>query len=160
MEKYIVRKTEIEEMEGLSKTHFLNPSAQRINKSIGDLTGISSFGFHIIEVEPGKCPSEFHVHKFEDECIYILSGTAEVTIGEEVSQVEEGDFVGCRANGEPHKIQNTGSSILKCIVVGARLSHDVADYPNIKKRLFRNGSEPWNLVDIPNVSYPQAGKKA
>lgn len=54
METYIIKKSEIEAMEGLQKTHFLNKNAQRVNKSLGDLTGLTGLGFHIIEVPPGK----------------------------------------------------------------------------------------------------------
>ena len=53
MDKYLITREEIERNEGLKKTHFLNQKAQRINKSLGDLTGLTGFGFHIIEVEPG-----------------------------------------------------------------------------------------------------------
>ena len=52
-DKYIVRAAEIESMAGLNKTHFLNDNAVRVNKSLGDLTGLSGIGVHIIEVEPG-----------------------------------------------------------------------------------------------------------
>ena len=74
MSKYIIRKDEIAEMEGEEKIHFLNPNAVRLNKSLGDLSGITGFGFHIIEVEPGRESTEYHIHKFEDECVYILEG--------------------------------------------------------------------------------------
>jgi uncharacterized cupin superfamily protein len=74
METYIIEKSEIESLEGLKKTHFLNKNAKRTNKSLGDLTGLTGFGFHIIEVPPGKESTEFHVHHFEDECTYVLSG--------------------------------------------------------------------------------------
>ncbi len=53
MEKYIVSKAEIEALKGEKRVHFLNPNAQRLNKSLGDLTGITGFGFHIIEIQPG-----------------------------------------------------------------------------------------------------------
>lgn len=78
--EYIVSKERIEEMEGLDKTHFLNQNAKRINKSLGDLAGLTKLGFHIIEVEPGRDSTEYHAHHSEDECVYILSGEATVTI--------------------------------------------------------------------------------
>ncbi len=159
MDKYIIKQSAIEAMDGVEKEHYLNPNAQRINKSLGDLVGISGFGFHVIEIQPEQESTEYHVHKFEDECVYILSGTAEVTIGGEVFPVAEGDFIGYRANGLPHTMKNTGNRPLKCIVVGQRLDHDVADYPNLNKRLYRNIGQPWELVDIDNVSNPDAGKK-
>lgn len=159
MDKYIIKKTEIESLEGIEKQHYLNPNAQRINKSLGDLTGITGFGFHIIEVPPEKESTEYHVHKFEDECVYILSGIAEVVIGEDSYRVSEGDFIGYRSGGLAHTMKNIGNTLLRCIVVGERLDHDVADYPRLNKRLYRNVGQSWELVNISNVSYPNAGKK-
>ena len=159
MEKYIVTKEEIEAYPGIEKTHFLNGNARRLNKSLGDLTGLSSIGFHIIEVEPGYESTELHLHYHEEECVYILEGEAEATIGDTIYPVKAGDFIGYRAGGEPHKLKNTGSCILKCIVVGQRLDHDVGDYPNLKKRIYRNKGLKWNLVDIKNIDEAVAGKK-
>ncbi len=159
MDKYVITKAEIDDIEGEYKQHFLNPNAERINKSLGDLTGITGLGFHVIEVAPKKESTEFHVHKYEDECIYILSGHAQVTIGDKIFQVQEGDFIGYRAGGLAHTMKNIGPLPLKCIVVGERLNHDVADYPKLNKRLYRNMGQPSDLVDIINVSNPNAAKK-
>ncbi|USG61412.1 cupin domain-containing protein [Sneathiella marina] len=160
MDTYIIKKTEIEAMEGLQKTHFLNENAQRTNKSLGDLTGLTGFGFHIIEVPPGKSSTEFHVHQYEDECTYVLSGKGQVIIGSETHAISEGDFIGYRKAGEAHTMVNSGSDILKCIVVGQRLAHDVGDYPNLGKRIYRNDGLPWDVVDHQHVVNPaDAGKK-
>lgn len=158
-EKYLVTKKEIKEFRGVEKTHFLNQNAQRTNKSLGDLTGLAGFGFHIIEIQPGFESTEFHKHYHEDECVYILEGEAEATIGEETFHVSAGDFIGYRAGGKAHSLQNTGSSVLKCIVVGQRLDHDVGDYPNLQKRIYRHKGLPWNVVDIENITEPAGGKK-
>ena len=52
-DEYIIKSDAIAAMPGLDKTHFLNLNAKRVNKSLGDLTGLTGFGSHIIEVEPG-----------------------------------------------------------------------------------------------------------
>jgi len=111
-------------MAGLEKSHFLNKDAQRSNKSLGDLTGLTGLGFHLIEVPPGKSSTEYHMHYFEDECTYVLSGTGTVTIGDETHAIAAGDFIGYRKGGLPHTMDNTGDEVLKCIVVGERLAHD------------------------------------
>lgn len=160
MDKYFLSKKEIDEYEGIQKTHFLNQNARRVNKSLGDMTGITGFGFHIIEVAPGCETTEMHKHYHEDECVYILQGAAEAYIGDEVFQVGAGDFLGYRAGGLGHALKNTGSEILRCIVVGQRLDNDVADYTRLQKRIYRQKNMPWNLVDISNVLEPTAGKKA
>lgn len=159
MDRYIVKKADIEQMDGLFKQHLLNPQAQRINKSLGDLTGITGFGFHLIEIEPGMDSTEYHVHHFEDECVYVLEGSATAIVGDEEFAIEAGDFIGYRAGGEAHMIINTGKQSLKCIVVGQRLDHDVGDYPKKKKRIYRNAGMRWDLVDLEGIEHPDGGQK-
>ena len=159
MDKYLLKRDEIEAFEGLEKTHFLNDNARRRNKSLGDLTGLEAIGFHIVEIQPGRESTELHVHYFEEECVYVLEGEAEATIGEETCEVRSGDFIGYRAGGKPHKLRNTGADVFKCIVVGQRLDHDVADYPRLGKRIFRNRGMAWNLVSLDSIDQPRAGKK-
>jgi uncharacterized cupin superfamily protein len=160
-DRYLVSGEEIAAMEGLSKTHFLNPQARRINKSLGDLTGLSGIGFHIIEVDPGFETTEHHNHHYEDECVYVLAGSATAYIGDDAVEISAGDFIGYRKGGLAHSIRNTGSETLRCIVVGERLAHDVADYPRLGKRIYRNAGLKWNLVDHARIEEVggNAGKK-
>ncbi|MBV7379457.1 cupin domain-containing protein [Maritimibacter dapengensis] len=156
---YLVKAEEIAAMEGLSKSHFLNDNAQRVNKSLGDVTGLTGIGFHIIEVEPGHETTEFHRHYHEDECVYVLSGTATARIGEDEHDIGPGDFIGYRKGGAAHSILNTGTETLRCIIVGERLSHDVGDYPDKGKRIYRQAGMPWNLVDMDAITEPKGGAK-
>ena len=157
---YLIRANEIAAMEGLKKTHFLNPKAQRINKSLGDMTGLTGMGFHIIEVEPGAETTEYHLHHFEDECIFVLAGTATAVSGEDEHQIGPGDFIGYRKGGLAHTILNTGDEVLRMIVAGQRLAHDVGDYPRKAKRIYRNAGMDWDLVDLDQIEHPNAGAKA
>jgi uncharacterized cupin superfamily protein len=157
MSKYLITSSEIAGMEGIRKVHFRNPNAQRINKSLGDAAGLTGLGFHIIEVEPGRDTTEHHVHHHEDECVYVLSGTATAVIGEESFAIGPGDFIGYRKGGLPHSITNTGAETLRCIVAGERAAHDVGDYPRQNKRIFRNAGMPWNLVDLSAIEEPGGG---
>lgn len=159
MTKCILTKADIEAEEGLSKSHFLNEDALRVNKSLGDLTGITGFGIHLIEVPLGKESTEYHMHYYEDECTYILSGTATVVIGDVRTEVAAGDFIAYPKGGEAHTMINTGEEVLRCLVVGERLAHDIGDYPNKGKRIYRNQGMPWNLVDIDSIDTPKGGAK-
>ncbi|MEM1143891.1 MAG: cupin domain-containing protein [Pseudomonadota bacterium] len=159
MPDQVLKKSSIDEMEGLRKTHFLNRGAQRINKSLGDASGLQNIGFHIVEVEPGKDSTELHFHHHEEECVYILDGEATATIGESTVAVASGDFIAYPAGGEPHKLTNTGDQSLRCIVVGQRLPHDVVDYPGQQKRLYRNQNLSWSLVSMADIIQPEAGQK-
>ncbi len=160
MQNYVVKKTDIDDMAGLDKVHFLNTNAVRNNKSLGDIVGLKGLGFHIIEVPAGRESTEFHAHQFEDECTYVLEGRGTVVVGDERIEVGPGDFIGYPAGGPAHTMINDGDAPLRCIVVGQRLAHDVSEYPKLGKRLFRNGTLPWNLVDVAGISEPNAGKKA
>lgn len=155
----ILSRDAIDAMPGLEKTHFLNADAQRTNKSLGDATGLTGFGIHLIDVPPGKWSTEYHRHFFEDECTYILSGTGVVTMDEQEFAVGPGDFIAYPKGGPGHTMQNTGTEVLRCLVVGERLAHDVSDYPRLAKRLFRNPDMPWNMVDIDSISEPEGGAK-
>jgi uncharacterized cupin superfamily protein len=158
-DRYFISRAEIEQMEGLDKAHFLNTNARRNNKSLGDVVGLTGFGFHIIEVQPEHETTEHHVHYHEDECVYVLSGTATAYIGYDSIEISAGDFIGYRKGGYSHSIKNTGTEPLRCIVVGERSAHDVADYPRRNKRIFRNQDMSWNLVDIDAIETPSAGEK-
>tara|TARA_R110000868_G_scaffold30360_8_gene112529 strand:- start:559 stop:1041 length:483 start_codon:yes stop_codon:yes gene_type:complete len=159
MDKYLISRQEIEQLQGLEKSHFLNNNAVRTNKSLGDLTGLTALGFHIIEVAPGHETTELHKHYHEEECVYILEGSGLATVGEQNFAVKAGDFLGYRASGEAHTLFNNSKSQLRCIVVGQRLPQDVADYPRLNKRLYRNKGISSDLVDMSDITHPQVGKK-
>lgn len=144
--KFLLAAADIAAMPGEHKTHFLNPNAVRINKSLGDAVGLNHIGIHIIHVEPGRDTTEYHVHHFEEECAYVLSGSATAIIGDDRYKIGPGDFIGLPRNTVAHNIINDGDETLVCLVMGQRLAQDVTDYPNQRKRLYRNSGE-WNLVD-------------
>lgn len=159
--KYVLKARDIDAMEGTPKVHFLNPDARRTNRSLGDATGLRGLGFHLIEVPPGCESTEYHVHHHEDECAYVLSGTGEVRIGDDVTAIGPGDFIGYPAGGPAHTMRNTGAEALRCIVVGQRLDHDVGDYPEKGLRIFRSAGLPWQVVRHGDIDFPggTAGKK-
>lgn len=143
---------EIAAMDGVRKTHYLNPAAIRLNKSLGDVTGLKNIGVHLVSIEPGHHSTEYHAHRFEEEAIYVLAGSGLAVIGEELQQIGAGDFIGCPANGIAHELINDGGENLVCLVVGQRLAHDVCDYPRLGKRLYRNAGE-WNLVNQSDIEH-------
>ncbi|MEM9605169.1 MAG: hypothetical protein AAGA11_20065 [Pseudomonadota bacterium] len=52
MSKHIVTKAVIDNMDGQSRSCVLNPNAQRVNESLGELASITGYGFHIKGVMP------------------------------------------------------------------------------------------------------------
>jgi len=108
----LIKAKDIENMEGEEKTHFLNPNATRINKSLGDVVGLKNLGIHLIYVEPGKDTTEYHIHYHEEECIYVLEGKGTLIIDGESFAFEKGDFVGFPVNTAAHALVNIGCAIL------------------------------------------------
>ena len=158
-DRYLIPAAEIAAMAGLAKTHFLNPDARRVNKSLGDLTGLTGLGIHLIEVAPGDATTEYHVHHHEDEAVYVLAGHAKAEIGDAAHPVGPGDFIGYRKGGLAHAIRNTGDETLRLLVIGQRLDHDVGDYPRLAKRLLRDRALPALLVDHADLEEVAVGRK-
>lgn len=159
MTPYVLKRADIDALPGTEKTHFRNPDARRNNKSLGDLTGLTGIGVHLITVPAGHASTEYHVHHFEDECAYVLSGNGTVTIDERAHAIAAGDFIGYRKGGHAHTMTNTGDAPLVCLVIGERLAHDVADYPRQGKRIYRQAGLPYDLVDHDAIEHPDLGGK-
>lgn len=151
----LLKNQDIEEMDGEERIHFLNSNAVRINKSLGGCAvGLKNIGVHMISVEPGKDTTEYHKHYYEEERIYVLSGSGVLIIENDLYSFEKEDFVGFPANTASHSLSNNGDETLVCLVIGQRLEQDVGDYPNKNKRIYRN-SGVWNVVDLQDVFDPR-----
>ncbi|MBI3285674.1 MAG: cupin domain-containing protein [Burkholderiales bacterium] len=137
-------------MEGLPKAHLLNPEAIRVSKSLGGATGLSSLGFHVYTVMPGREYAEYHRHLYEEQCFYILSGRGEAIIDEKHYAIDAGDFLGFPKNGAAHTILNSGDEPLVFLAARVNLEQDVCDYPRKNKRLYMNGAEEA-LVDFQDI---------
>ena len=137
-------------MEGEHRVHFVNPAAKRINKSLGDATGLKNLGVHMMTVAPGDRSSEYHCHRYEDEAIYVLSGRGTAVIGAESYEIGPGDFLGFPGGGPAHETINDGTVPLVCLVIGQRLAQDVVDYPRAGKRLYRNSGQR-DMVEYPYI---------
>ncbi len=145
----------IAQMPTQEKRHFLNPNAIRLNRSLGDAVGLKNIGVHLITVAPGHDSTEYHKHHYEEECVYVLSGSGCLNINGTSYPFSAGDFVGFPANTAAHTIHNNGTEALICLVMGQRLVQDVCDYPLQNKRLYRH-SGSWNVCDLNNLSDPRS----
>ena len=81
-------------MEGEVKTHDFDRNAVRLSKSLGDFTGLTNFGFHLVSIQPGRDSTAYHRHLYSEECVYILSGQCEAQIDAQRYDVTAGDFLG------------------------------------------------------------------
>jgi uncharacterized cupin superfamily protein len=147
----LLKAIEIDAMEPQRSVHPLNERAVRLKRSLGDLTGLTQLGFHLITVQPGHESTEYHSHLYAEECVYILSGTGEAIIDDQTHEVGPGDFMGFARGGAAHTLLNTGHAPLVLIVAGQRLEQDVCDYPHKGKRLYAAGTNKI-FVDLAKES--------
>ena len=76
-----------------------------------------------------------------------VEGEAQLTLDGETYSLGPGDFVGFPAGGPAHTMRNSGDVVLRYLLIGQRLAHDVTDYPERGKRLYRNAGH-IDVVDI------------
>jgi mannose-6-phosphate isomerase-like protein (cupin superfamily) len=82
------------------------------------VTGAQSDGAYFIMeaiVPPGGGPPA-HIHHREQESFYVLEGTLDVRMGEEVVQASAGDFVHI-PKGVVHSFRNTGDGLARQLVI-------------------------------------------
>lgn len=113
---------------------------------------MTQLGIHQISVPPGHFSTEYHCHRYEEEAVYVLSGTGMATLGDRKQPIRPGDFIGYPINGVAHEMYNDGDEPLVCLVVGQRLAQDVCDYPRSDKRLYINSGEQ-TLVDHADIEH-------
>jgi uncharacterized cupin superfamily protein len=133
-----------EQIEGLNEDiypHPLNISAVRRMRALGDLTGLTRLGVHLVRLTPGHDSSEYHRHHNSDEFIYVLQGRGKARIGVDTVTVGPGDFLGFAAGGEAHSLFNPYEVDLVYLMGGNRPAEDICDYPEAGKRLRISGGE-------------------
>jgi uncharacterized cupin superfamily protein len=130
----------------LAYRHPLNTRAVRHGRSLGDATGLTHIGVHLVRVRPGDETTEHHRHRCEEEFIYVLSGRGVAAIGDQTFEVAGGDFMGFAAGAAAHSMSNPFEEDLVYLVGGERLDADVVDYPRVRKRIYKVAGER-KLVD-------------
>lgn len=137
----LLKASYIAAMPEIVKTHALNSKAVRNTKSLSDTVGMTRLAIHLVRVEPGKETTQFHFHHQEEEFIYILSGRGIAEIGDRSVEVAAGDFIGFTAPSLPHSLSNPFEEDLVYLMGGERRSFDVCDYPRLRQRQVRMGSD-------------------
>jgi len=121
--------------------HPLNISAVRRMRSLGNLTGLTRLGIHLVRLTPGHDSSEYHRHHNSDEFIYVLEGRGKARVGNDTITVGPGDFLGFPAGGAAHSLFNPYEVDLLYLMGGNRPTDDICDYPEAGKRLRIDGDQ-------------------
>ena len=114
------------------------PAAARFDARIGALgtvLGARKLGYNITAVPPGKRAFPLHNHRVNEEMFFVLEGSGEIRLGEDVHPIRAGDVIACPSGGREtaHQMVNTGNVELRYLAVSTKLSPDIAEYPDSGK---------------------------
>jgi uncharacterized cupin superfamily protein len=130
-------------------SHPWNPNSEISGTFLGRRVGLKRTGVNFAKVPPGKESFIYHSHHREEEWIYILSGRGTAEIDGEEFEVSAGDFMGFPTPSVAHHLRNTGDEDLVYLMGGENLDLEVADFPQLGKRMLRREGciEIYNLAD-------------
>ena len=145
----LLRREKIEQLAEERRPHPLDPSIVRHTRSLGDATGLTTLGVHLVRLEPGQTSSVQHTHQQDEEWVYVLSGRGVANIADERHEVGPGDFMGFVAGSPAHNLHNPHAEDFVYLVGGNRLPFDICDYPAIGKRRYRiDGKNVYVDADV------------
>jgi len=132
-----------------SFSHPWNPASEITYTHISREAGLTRSGVSLMRVPPGKESMAYHLHHLEEEWIYILSGRALALIDGGEYEMGPGDFVGFPTPSVAHNLANPFGEELVYLSGGEHHEHEIADFPELGKRMVRIGEEMtiYDLAD-------------
>ncbi|HEX7776606.1 MAG TPA: cupin domain-containing protein [Parvibaculum sp.] len=130
--------------------HQFNANAVRHTRSLGDLAGVAGMGLHLVRIEPGRDTTEHHFHGQDEEFLYVISGRALATIGDETFPVGPGDVMAFPRNSPAHSMHVPGDAAEDFVYLmgGTRSPVDVCTYPRLRRRMYRiDGAKEYVELD-------------
>lgn len=130
-------------------SHPWNPSSEITGYQMGKATGLRRLGVNLARIPPGKESFVYHSHWSEEEWIYILDGRGMARIDDVEYEVGPGDFMAFPTPGVAHHLRNPFDQELVYLMGGENRDTEVADFPDLKKRMFRHakGVDVFDLGD-------------
>jgi len=145
-EMRLLRASAIAELTEVSFQHPLNANSGVHMRSLGAMTGLQRIAVTLSRIPAGKESFIYHSHQCEEEFLYILSGRGIAEIGDETFEVGPGDFMGFPTPSVAHNLRNPFEVDIVYLMGGEHRDVEIADFPHVRKRLFRNGTE-WRIVN-------------
>jgi uncharacterized cupin superfamily protein len=91
----------------------------------------------VAAVPPGRESFVKHVHRGDEEWMYVLSGRGVAELGERAEPIGPGDFLGFPAGGPAHNIRANGDEELVYLLGGdawSKSSIEIVDFPDLGLR--------------------------
>ena len=144
---HLLRRADIVEGES-TYSHPWNPKSEITGTHLSGLAGLQRTGISIVRLAPGKESFAYHLHHREEEWIYILSGKGIARVDGTEYDMDVGDFIAFPTPSVPHVLMNPGKVELVCLMGGEYKEYEIADFPELDKRMIRRGSH----IDIYRLS--------
>ncbi len=120
--------------------HPYNPRAELHGWLLSRAAGLGRIAVNLAWIPPGKESAIFHVHRREEEWVYVLEGTGVAEVNDAEHAVGPGDFLGFPP-GTAHHLRNTGTANLLVLEGGEVLPDvEVAEFPRLRRMLVRVGT--------------------
>lgn len=133
---YLMRSGQIAAAE-TTHSHPWNPVSLMHGVHLSQMAGLSRCGISLVRIPPGKESFVYHMHHFEEEWIFILSGNGTADIDDQEYAVGQGDFMAFPANSVAHHLRNTSDAELVYLMGGENRDYEVADFPRLGKRMLK-----------------------
>jgi uncharacterized cupin superfamily protein len=145
---YLLRATDIA-TRTQTFSHPWNPRSEISGYQLAKATGLRRTGVNLARIPPGKESFVYHSHWLEEEWVYILEGKGIARIDGTDYEVGPGDFMAFPTPGVAHHIANPFERDLVYLMGGENRDTEVADFPDVGKRVFRSGKtvEVFELQD-------------
>jgi uncharacterized cupin superfamily protein len=138
----MIKKTNIHSGEWKASEH--GEKFQREHLALTDLNDGHGLGCGAFRVKPGKQAFPKHAHLANDEALYVVTGTGELTIGDESTNLTAGDFVLLARGGDgAHVLVNSGDEDLVYLCASTMNSPEVVHYPDSGKLGVLESSAGW-----------------
>jgi uncharacterized cupin superfamily protein len=125
-------------------SHPWNPQSLMRGTQLGRSVGLKRTGVNFIRVPAGRESFAYHSHRYEEEWMYVLSGSGVAFIDGQEFAIAAGDFLGFPTPSVAHLLRNTGAEDLVYLAGGENREFEVAEFPTLNKRMVRMGQQ----VDI------------
>lgn len=126
---------------------FVDRFKGRSKKQLGNMFGLSNFGVNLTTLQPGAISSLRHVHKTQDEFVYILEGEATLRTNSGKTTLLSGMCAGFKANnGDAHQISNESDRPVVYLEIGDRSPGDSASYPDDDIQAVLNSNGQWEFT--------------
>lgn len=103
-------------------------------RRLGGAAGGQALGCTMMELDPGRTAWPFHYHHANEEALFVLQGEATLRLGDQRLPVRAGDYVALPVGpAHAHQLTNTGSTVVRYLMLSTMVVPDVCVYPDSKK---------------------------